>query len=146
MSVSGLTMIMNACIPQQSQRCKRNLPWLTKNIVCYMRMRNAAFQAAKRKSTDFAKYKKLHNKVVGLLPAARQSYFNNINPLNKKQFWRAVKVLSKQQSTIPTLHHQGSIAKSDIEKANRHRRRAQSSVTLLWIQSQSGLLWCSQGL
>ena len=49
---------------------------------------------------------------------AKSSYFKNLNPRNKKQFWKAVKCLNKQQSTIPTLHHQGTAAESDSEKAS----------------------------
>ena len=40
--------IMSTCIPQQSLKRRRNVPWLTKNITQHIRMRNAAFQAARR--------------------------------------------------------------------------------------------------
>ena len=39
--------IMSACFPQQTLK-RRNVPWLTKNITCHIRLRNAAFHATKR--------------------------------------------------------------------------------------------------
>ena len=49
---------------------------------------------------------------------AKSSYFKNLNPRNKKQFWKAVKYLNKQQSSIPTLHYHDTAAESDSEKAS----------------------------
>ncbi len=100
--------IMSACIPQQTLRWKRNVPWLKKNITRYIRKWNAAFQAARKsgKSDHHSKFKKLRNKVVKLMRSAKSSYFQRLNPKDKKQFWKAVKYLNKQQSNIPTLHHQ----------------------------------------
>ena len=45
------------------------MPWLTKNISRHIRMRNAAFQAARKsaKPAQFLKYKKLRNKVVKMV-------------------------------------------------------------------------------
>ena len=111
--------IMQTCIPQQTLRKRRNVPWLTKNITRYMKKRNAAFQAAKRsgKPELALKYRKLRNETVKLLRSAKRSYLQQLDPRNKKQFWKAVKILSNQQSTIPTLSHQGTTAESDREKA-----------------------------
>jgi len=111
--------IMSACIPQQTLKRRRNVPWLTKNITRHIRKRNAAFHATKRSDRPevTTKYKKLRNKVVKMLREAKNSYFNRLNVGSRKQFWKAVKVLSKQQSTIPTLHHQEDIAETNYEKA-----------------------------
>ena len=112
--------IMSACIPQQTLRRRRNVPWLTKNITRHIRKRNAAFQAATKsgKPEHHAKYKKLRNKVVKLMRSAKSSYFQTLNPKDNKQFWKAVKYLNKQQSTIPTLHYQDTVAESNFEKAS----------------------------
>ena len=77
-----------------------------------LKMRNAAFQAARRsaKPAQYSKFRRLRNKVVKMIRNAKSSYFKNLNPINKKQFWKAVKCLNKQQSTIPTLHHHGTTA------------------------------------
>ena len=113
--------VMSTCIPQQSLKRRRNVPWLTKNITQHVRMRNATFQAARRSANKLAQYsifRRLGNKVVKMIWNAESSYFKNLNPRNKKQFWKAVKYLNKQQSTIPTLHHHGNAAESDSEKAS----------------------------
>ena len=111
--------IMIACIPRKSLRRRRNLPWLTKNIIQHIRKRNAAFQAAKNsaKTEKYSKFRK-RNEVVSMLRNAKSSYFKKINPHNKKQFWKSIKYLSKQQSGIPALHHHDKIAESDYEKAS----------------------------
>ena len=98
---------MSTCIPQQTLKRRRNVPWLTKNITRHIRKRNAAFHATKRSDRPevTTKYKKLRNEVVKMLREAKNSYFNRLNIGSRKQFWKAVKVLRKQQSTIPTLHH-----------------------------------------
>ena len=83
-------------------------------------MRNAAFQAARKsaKPAQYSKFRRLCNKVVKMIRNAKSSYFKNLNPRNKKQFWKAVKYLNKQQTTIPTLHHHGTAAVTDSEKAS----------------------------
>ena len=45
------------------------------------------------------KYKQIQNKVVSTL---RKKQSNNLKP-NSEEFWRAVKVVQKQKSSIPTL-------------------------------------------
>ncbi len=41
----------------------------------------------------------------------------NLDIRDKRKFWKTVKFLNKQQSSIPPLHHQGTTANSDHEKA-----------------------------
>ena len=110
--------IISTCIPQQTLKRRRNVPWLTKNIIRHMRKWNAAFHATKRSDRPeiATKYKKLRNKVMKMLREAKNSYLNRLNVGSKKQFWKGVKVLSKQQSKIPTLHHQEATAETNYEK------------------------------
>ena len=95
------------------------MPWLTKNITRHIRKRNAALQAARKsgKPEHHSKFRKLRNKVVKLLRNAKSLYFQRLNPKNKKQFWKVVKYLNKQQSMIPTLHYQDTTAETNSEKA-----------------------------
>ena len=111
--------IMSVCIPQQTLKRRRNVPWLTKNITRHIRKRNAAFQAAIKsgKPENHSKFRKLRNKVVKLLRNAKSLYFQSLNPKNKKQFCKVVKYLNKQQSTISTLHYQDTTAETNSEKA-----------------------------
>ena len=79
--------IISTCIPQQTVKSRRNVPWLTKNII-HMRKCNAAFHATKRsnKPEVAAKYKRLRNTVVKMLPKAKNSHLNRLNVGSKKQF------------------------------------------------------------
>ena len=109
--------IMSACIPQQTLKRRRNLPWLTTR---HIRKQNAAFQAARKsgKPEHHSKFKKLHNKVVRLMRSVKSSYFQGLNPKDKKQFWKAIKYLNKHQSTIPILNYQDTTAESNSKKAS----------------------------
>ena len=44
--------------------------------------------------------------------------FQNLNPHNNKQFWKAMKYLCKQISSIPNLSHNNVVSSMDQEKAN----------------------------
>ena len=82
-------------------------------MVSAMRKRNTLF----KKTGYSAKYRSAHNRVIGLIRRAKTSYFKNMNPRDSKKFWKAVKFLNKQQSTIPTLLQGDQTATSDVEKA-----------------------------
>ena len=105
--------IMEECIPRRVLPSQRNLPWLNKNIKSAMRKRNTLF----KKTGYSAKFRSARNGVISLLRRAKANYFKNLNPRDSKKFWKAVKYLNKQQSTIPTLLQGDQIASSDIHKA-----------------------------
>ena len=112
--------IMEECIPQQELKKRRNLPWLTKNVMRHVRKRNNMFLRAKRSKnpTHFAKYKKIRNNVTTMLRSAKQRYFNSLTSANSKQFWKTVKLVNKQQETIPVLSQDNINAITDKEKSN----------------------------
>jgi hypothetical protein len=96
---------MEACIPQSVLKARKNLPWLTKSVIQAMRRRNSYFRAAKRSDDNelWNKYKTVRNQVVALLRRNKKQYFRNLQFSIHKEFWKAMKVLNKQDSTIPTL-------------------------------------------
>ena len=49
---------------------------------------------------------------------AKAEYLRRLNPSNSKQFWKSLKYLNKQSSSVPTLNHNGSEYCTDPEKAN----------------------------
>ena len=110
--------IMDECIPSRYLRPKQNLPWITTNIVQHIRKRTTLFQRAKRsnKEPHWSQYKKLHNKVVNLL--GKQLYFSKLMCTNKKNFWKSVKLLTKNHDSIPTLKLDDCSAVNDEDKAN----------------------------
>ncbi len=91
--------IMEECIPKKTLPPRRNLPWLRKNTKNAMRKRDAIF----KESGYSAKYRSARNRVTNMLRRAKADYFQkHLNPRDSKRFWKAVKYLNKQQSTIPT--------------------------------------------
>ena len=110
---SSFMGIMLECVPRKVLPSRRNLPWLNKNIRSAMGKRNTLF----KKTGYSAKFRSARNRVISLIRRAKTSYFKNLNPRDSKKFWKAVKFLNKQQSTIPTLLQGDQTATSDVEKA-----------------------------
>ncbi len=84
------------CMPHKSLPPRRNLPWLSKNLIQQMRKRNMLYSRAKRssKKSDFEKYKQMLNRVVSQLRETKSRFFKSINPRDAKKFWKAVKYLN----------------------------------------------------
>ena len=96
---------MEKCIPRKILPKKRRLPWINYAVIKLIRKRNAAFRRAKKsgKASDQAKYRKLRNNVVNVLRSSKRTYFTCLNTSDKKQFWKAFKVVNKKESLIPSL-------------------------------------------
>ena len=109
---------MNECIPKKKLPNRKNLPWLTKKPINMIKRRNLLYKRAKL-TGNFSKYRAMRNKVASELRSAKRSYFQRLNPKKSKDFWRAIKYLNKQRSTIPTLVDEHKVeATSNIEKAD----------------------------
>ena len=104
---------MEECIPKKVLPSRRNLPWLNKDVRSAMRKRNTIF----KKAGYSAKFRSARIRVIGMLCRAKANYFKNLNPRDSKQFWKAVKYLNKQQSTITTLQHDEQTDNTDLQKA-----------------------------
>ena len=78
------------------------------------------FQRIKRSKnpTHFAKYKKIRNNVTTMLQTAKQNYFDSLTFANNKQFWEIVKLVNKQEGSIPVLSQDNVNAVTDEEKSN----------------------------
>jgi len=103
--LSKFMQVMGGCIPQAVLRCRKNLPWITKPIIQAMRRRNALFRASKKTNSNqvLIKYKRARNHVVTMLRESKLAYFQGLGTRGQKEFWKAVKILNKQDSSIPTL-------------------------------------------
>ena len=110
---SNFMSIMEECIPKKVLLSRRNLPWLNKDIKSAMRKRNTIF----KKTGYSAKFRSARNRVIGMFHRAKANYFKNLNPRDSKKFWKAVKYLNKEQSTIPILQHGEQTASTDLQKA-----------------------------
>ena len=60
----------------------------------------------------------MRNKTVTMLRNAKKAYFNNLTMADKKTFWKTMKYVHKEQSTVPPLSHNGTTVQGDIGKAN----------------------------
>lgn len=65
------------------------------------------------------KFKTMRNEVTTMLRNSKQLFFNrNVNTMDKKQFWKTMKYMRTEHSTIPTLVLNDSIATSGREKSS----------------------------
>ena len=97
--------IMHQCISTAKLLVKSSVPWLNRDITKAMRARNLAFRRVKRTkgSVHLNDYKKKRNKVANMIKDAKLKFFKGLNPSNPKSFWKVVKYLTKQTSSIPIL-------------------------------------------
>ena len=117
---SKFLQIMGSCFPQAVIKACRNLPWLYKPIIQAMRKCNSLFCAA-RWSSDcslWTKYKPVRNKVVAMLHWSKKQYFCSLRFANHKKFWKDIKLVNKQDSTILALHDDNTLITSPYSKAN----------------------------
>ena len=92
-----------------------------KPIVQAMRCRNALHRSLSKSNADHtrSKYKEAHSLVVSLLHQSIATYFQNLSSRGQKEFWKAVKLLNKQDSSIPTLTDSTGVSiVSSSEKAS----------------------------
>ena len=84
-----------------------------------MRKRNLLFNTAKKSNNpmDWEKYKCVRNMVVAMLRRNKRQYFYNLRFATNKDFWKAIKVINKQDSSIPTLRDGDTSVTSNVAKA-----------------------------
>ena len=90
--------IMEDCVPKAQFPNRRNLPWLTKEIVRTIKERNYYYRIARKhgRSGDYDKYKCLRNDVVSALKHGKAKKFNTLNPNLSKNFWTAIRYVKKK--------------------------------------------------
>ena len=101
--------IMDQCIPKVTLSKKKKLPWISKELLQFIKKKLSLFQKAKRSGhkMDFQKYKRCRNKVSTMLKYSKRKYINSLKYCYKKHFWKIVKSLNKKKTTIPTLSENG---------------------------------------
>ena len=63
------------------------------------------------------KYKSERNKVVTQLRKSKSKYFQNLGKSTQKEFWKAVKLIRKQECSIPALKDGSTLVTSNSSKA-----------------------------
>ena len=65
------------------------------------------------------KFKTMRNKVTSMLHNSKHLFFDrNVNTKDKKQFWKTIKYMRTEPSTIPTLTLDDSETSSDKGKSS----------------------------
>ena len=108
------------CIPKVTIKSEKRVPWVTHAIKQAMRKRGALFRKAKCSgcSADYQLYKHHRNRVLSMLRDSRQSFFNNLDAANSKEFWKAVRKLgTSKNSAIPSISDGNTLAESNQAKA-----------------------------
>ena len=74
-----------------------------------IRKRNGFFQCARQNGSQslFNCYKQQRNRVVKEMQKAKGHFFKNFNPSSSKQFWKTVKIMNKNNVSIPALVRNG---------------------------------------
>ena len=111
--------VMNHCIPQFYLKSRKNLPWLSKLVIQAMRKRNTLFRAAKKSQSTatYQKYRAARNRVVALLRLNKKKFFRGLGQSSVKEFWRAIKLLNRQETSIPPLVDNHNKVESSYDKA-----------------------------
>ena len=105
-------------IPRKVLQPRHNLPWLNKGIIPSICRRDDLIKRAKNSPKDKGRYKRARNRVESQLRDAKMDYFHKLNPSNPKQFWKSVKILNKQNSSIPIQSQDSNVYSTDQEKAD----------------------------
>ena len=93
---------------------------MNEEILSAIRKRDILFRAAKSsgKPTDKLKYTRARNQVVTMVRRSKQSYFNDhLNNADVKTFWKTVRLLNCNTSSIPTLTDGNHSAETSMAKA-----------------------------
>ena len=111
--------VMQMCVPRATVKVKTSVPCMNQAIRKAMKKRDSLFRVAKRSSdpTHWSKYKHHQNYVVKLLRKRKQDFFQQLNTRDAKTFWKTVRILNRQESSIPALEINNTIIDTDLDKA-----------------------------
>ena len=114
----------------------RNLPWINRSIKSHMKKRKKLYNTAKQLNTEEAwvNYRKSRNEVNNMLKAAHEEYRSRILDTSfsghKRQFWKYIRTMKKNTSSIPTLISNGFILTNAKDKATVLNSYFQSVFTI----------------
>ena len=84
---------------------------------------------------------KVRNGVVSLLRSAKRAYFKNLNTTDTKKFWRAMKFLNNQKSSIPNLQVNDKSVTGDVDKADVFNKRFYGNFNQYHCYHPTTLTW-----
>ena len=101
------THTMSECIPKKRIISDNRPPWISDDILKAIRRRNRLFAAYKKSGNKYklVEYKYTRNAIVSAIRVSKVKFFQKLHTADKKSFWKIVKRLTNNCSTIPTLIH-----------------------------------------
>lgn len=111
--------VVDLSIPHTTTTPNRRLPWINHSIIQAIRKRKVLYDIYKctQAETDLIRYKAQRNLVVSLLRESKEEYFLSLHDSDAKDFWKAIRKLSTNQSSIPTLKDGDTLADTSQDKA-----------------------------
>ena len=109
---SAFMDVMEQCIPRSVLPARKNLPWLTKEIIQFFRKAHRSGN-----TEDHLKFRHARNRDVAELRFAKRRFLTNLHPHNQREFWKVVKSLTPKENSILTLSSENTIATTNLEKA-----------------------------
>ena len=113
------THTMSECIPKKRIVSDNRTPWISEDILKAIRRRNRLFAAYKKSGNEYklVEYKYTRNAIVSAIRVSKVKFFQKLHTADKKSFWKMVKRLTNNRSTIPTLIHNDVQISDDVSKA-----------------------------
>ena len=126
--------VMKEHIPRCCVNGRKNLPWITKSVRCFMLRCDEAHRQAKRKDcpAKWRRYRSLWNKAVSVLREAKKAFFKSLSgKVNQlKDFWKVYHSISKDHQCVPsTLLNGFSSASISVAKATMLNEQFASTFT-----------------
>src|SRR5258708_39976387 len=108
-------------IPVMKARVRASPPWLSKDIIKQIRIRNKSWIKFKQYPTysNESKYKKIRNNLITLIRDAKTKYENKIAnkiKVNPKAFYSYVRSKCKSKTTIGPLKNNGGYLVHDSQE------------------------------
>ena len=115
--------VVKETIPSKLISTKPNPPWISNDIVQFIRKRSRLYKRAKRSINPnlMEKYKLLRNRIVSTIRARKRDFFASFCSIlvDPKRFWSTVKRMHpKQQPVSSELKHKNESATTPIGKAS----------------------------
>ena len=116
---SRFCSVMEQCIPQKVLPTQKHLPWLSPDLIQAIRRRNTLFRAYKRTGSfnKLVEYKRLRNILVSSIRYSKKAFLNRLHHVDPKTFWKMIKSISNQRTSIPILTCEDVEFTTDVDKA-----------------------------
>ena len=110
---SRFCSVMEQCISQKVPPTQKHLPWLSPDHLPWLspdllqaiRRRNTLFRAYKRTGSfrKLVEYRRIRNIQLSSIRHSKKTFVNRLHDVDPRTFWKMIKSLFKQSTSVPTL-------------------------------------------